>query len=122
MLVLAGATGLEEALRRVARLGVRYVAATMGERGSWLYTDGVLLKAPSYPGTVAVDPTGAGDAYAGVLTFLLASGEEPSWSMSMATAVASLVVETLGPASVAVRRRVEERASTIAELLEALPL
>ncbi len=122
VLVFAGAVELKEALRRVARLGVRYVAATMGKRGSWLYADGVLLKAPSYPGTVAVDPTGAGDAYAGVLALLLASGEEPSWSVSMATAVASFVVETLGPVSMATRRRVEERALIITELLEVLPL
>ncbi|MCX8205213.1 MAG: PfkB family carbohydrate kinase [Candidatus Nezhaarchaeota archaeon] len=122
VMVLARTGDLKKALKKLVDLGPSYVAATMGRRGSWLALKGFLLRAPCYPVLKVVDPTGAGDVYAGVLALLLSRGEDATWSMSMATAAASFTVESLGPIYKASLSEVEERAAFIAERITFLPL
>ncbi|MEM4699920.1 MAG: PfkB family carbohydrate kinase [Candidatus Nezhaarchaeales archaeon] len=122
VMTLARGRDLRGALKKLVSLGPSYVAATMGGRGSRLAMRNTLLSAPCYPVSTIVDPTGAGDVYAGVLALLLSRGEDAAWAMSMATAAASFTVESLGPAYVASLSEVEERASFIAERITSRPL
>jgi sugar/nucleoside kinase (ribokinase family) len=76
-----------------------------GASGSWLVRDGASEHVPAYPVAEVVDPTGAGDAYAGALmgSLSLESGY-PSWdrmvkAMLYGSAVGSVVVEGRGIAS-----------------------
>ncbi|HVF08552.1 MAG TPA: PfkB family carbohydrate kinase [Actinomycetota bacterium] len=72
--VLTGRTGVDSA----ARLGERYrlAAVKMDRRGAAICVDGSLSSAPAEP-VVEVDPTGAGDAFDGVLLARLAHGDDP---------------------------------------------
>lgn len=118
----AGIHTLEIALRRLLELGVDVATATLGSRGPIVAShEGFLLKVPAYL-VGEVDPTGAGDVYAGVLALCLSRGEDPKWAACIATSAASFVVEGLGSSRFGSRQEVEERASTILEKVKVQPL
>jgi sugar/nucleoside kinase (ribokinase family) len=56
---------LVRAAREVMAMGPRLVVAKQGEYGAALYTDDGFFALPSYPLETVVDPTGAGDSFAG---------------------------------------------------------
>ena len=60
------------ALPKIHKLGPRYVIVKKGEHGSILSTPHGLFLAPAYPLRHVVDPTGAGDSFAGGLMGYLA--------------------------------------------------
>ncbi len=61
------------AARRLHTLGPRYVIIKKGEHGSILSSPHGLFICPAYPLSKVVDPTGAGDSFAGGLMGYLAS-------------------------------------------------
>jgi len=61
------------AARRIHRLGPRFVIVKKGEHGSLLSGPGGMFICPAYPLERVVDPTGAGDSFAGGLIGYLAS-------------------------------------------------
>lgn len=72
------------------------VLVTLGGNGSWLMqADGQQVHARALP-VQAVDTTGAGDTYAGVLCAALASGEPPQQAMAFASVAASLACRHAG--------------------------
>jgi ribokinase len=79
--VLVGVDGREAC----GRLGERFRVAAVkcGETGAWLSIDGDLLHASS-PSVEEIDPTGAGDAFDGVLLAGLARGIEPAEALEAA--------------------------------------
>lgn len=87
------------------------VLLTLGERGAHLVRrDGTDLEVPAHP-VVAVDATGAGDTFCGVLAAALAHGEEDRRALELATAAASLAVERRGAQdSMPTRQETVERA------------
>jgi ribokinase len=108
---LVPAADLETALRRLAALGPRIVAAKLGPAGSVVCTApaGPLTRIPVVP-VPAVDPTGAGDAYAGgFLAGWLAAGD-PLIAACLGTVSASFAVEDFGPFRLLEARRAEARA------------
>jgi sugar/nucleoside kinase (ribokinase family) len=64
---------LVAALPKLHRLGPRHVIVKKGEHGSILSSPKGLFLAPAYPLKKLVDPTGAGDSFAGGLMGFLAS-------------------------------------------------
>ena len=64
---------LPAALRKLHRLGPKYVIVKKGEHGSVLSAPSGLFLAPAYPLLKVVDPTGAGDSFVGGLIGYLAS-------------------------------------------------
>ncbi len=55
-------------VRQLFTLGLRYVVVKQGSYGALLFgADGTYFSAPSYPLEEVIDPTGAGDAFAGGL-------------------------------------------------------
>jgi sugar/nucleoside kinase (ribokinase family) len=56
---------LARAARRIRELGPRTVVAKQGSYGACLFTEGGFFSLPGYPLETVVDPTGAGDAFAG---------------------------------------------------------
>jgi sugar/nucleoside kinase (ribokinase family) len=76
-------------------LGERYriVAVKRGSAGAALCVDGGLLQVSAEP-VVEVDPTGAGDAFDGVLLGALARGTEPGEALERACAAGSAVATT----------------------------
>ncbi len=63
------------ALPKLHRLGPRYVIIKKGEHGSILSSPQGMFIAPAYPLKKLVDPTGAGDSFAGGLMGYLASAQ-----------------------------------------------
>ncbi len=56
------------AVRQLFSLGLKYVVVKLGSYGALLFgADGTYFTAPSYPLEEVIDPTGAGDAFAGGL-------------------------------------------------------
>jgi len=63
--LLTGRHNLRDCAAAILEAGPRYVVIKKGEHGAQLFSrDGIAL-IPAYPVNVVVDPTGAGDAFAG---------------------------------------------------------
>jgi cytidine kinase len=61
------------AVRKIHRLGPKYVIIKKGEHGAILSAPGGIFLSPAFPLRRVVDPTGAGDAFVGGLIGYLAS-------------------------------------------------
>jgi len=64
---------LVSALKKIHRLGPKYVIVKKGEHGSIVSSPAGLFVAPAFPLHKVVDPTGAGDSFVGGLLGYLAS-------------------------------------------------
>ena len=61
-----GATSVVTGVRHLFDLGLKFVIVKLGSYGALLFgADGTYFSAPTYPLEEVVDPTGAGDAFAG---------------------------------------------------------
>jgi sugar/nucleoside kinase (ribokinase family) len=96
--MLTGEVNLVRAGWKVLDLGPRFVIIKKGEHGSIFLSAGETFVMPAYPVAEVVDPTGAGDSFAGgFMGYLASSGKAdiPSLKTALAygTVVASLNVE-----------------------------
>ena len=94
---------LVRAARSVLEMGPRVVVVKQGEYGSAMYTPEGAFGLPAYPTESVVDPTGAGDTFAGgFMGYLAAHAEEDAGdemlrrAMAYGTALASFNVEAFG--------------------------
>ncbi len=63
--LLAGELNTVVAARRLLSLGLRFLVIKRGEYGAALFAEGHYFAVPAYPVERPVDPTGAGDSFAG---------------------------------------------------------
>jgi sugar/nucleoside kinase (ribokinase family) len=105
---LTGQPALPGAAREILAMGPSSVIAKQGKYGAVLFTSEGFFALPAYPLEKVVDPTGAGDAFAGGLAGCIAAqrGREVdhamlSTAMAYGTAVASFNVEEFGTERVA---------------------
>ena len=91
------------------------LVVTRGRSGSTILMGEEFVEIPSYPTRKVQDPTGAGDAFMGVLVSELAYGNRIKDSVAMGTAAASFVVEGIGPTNFGSKRDVLRRAHSILE-------
>jgi sugar/nucleoside kinase (ribokinase family) len=123
---LTGKPSLVGAARELLSMGPTAVIAKQGEYGAVLISSEGFFSLPAYPLESVVDPTGAGDTFAGGLCGYVAAqlagdpGREVdhgllSTAMAYATAVASFNVEEFGTERVA-RLDFAEVAVRVAEL------
>jgi len=96
---LTGEGNLVLAGRRLLAFGPRTVVVKRGEHGATMFHEAGLFAVPAYPVTSVLDPTGAGDSFAGALAGALAALGRDDLSarkaaMLYATAVAGLTVES----------------------------
>ncbi|MGI8624204.1 MAG: PfkB family carbohydrate kinase [Solirubrobacteraceae bacterium] len=89
---------LVRAARAVLDMGPRIVIAKQGEYGSTMFTGDEVFSLPAYPTPDVVDPTGAGDVFAGgVVGYVAAHGEDDlRRALAYGTALASFNVEAFG--------------------------
>lgn len=71
---LTGEHGLVKAAQHLLKLGPRYVLIKKGEHGSILFSSRGIFLMPAYPLEEVLDPTGAGDTFAGGFLGALAAG------------------------------------------------
>jgi sugar/nucleoside kinase (ribokinase family) len=89
------------ALRKIHRMGPKYVVIKQGSHGSVLSGPRGLFLCPAYPLRAVVDPTGAGDSFAGAMMGYLAAAKGPieqhiRRAMIYGTVVASFCCEGFG--------------------------
>jgi len=113
---------LIRAARRVREWGPSVVVAKQGEYGAAMVTEEGFFGLPAFPLETVVDPTGAGDSFAGGFVGYIAAhpGEELGHellcrAMAYGTAIASFNVEEFGVERVA-RLRPDEISERVAEL------
>ena len=89
---------LVRAARAVLAMGPRVVVAKQGEYGSTMFTADGVFALPAYPTPDVVDPTGAGDTFAGgFVGYVAAHGDDDLRSaLAYGTALASFNVEAFG--------------------------
>lgn len=99
--LLAQSPNLIKAARVIRAMGPKILVIKKGEHGALLFTDHSVFVAPAYPLETIVDPTGAGDTFAGGFTAYLAKvGDLSETSLRKAvlygSAMASFCVEKFG--------------------------
>jgi sugar/nucleoside kinase (ribokinase family) len=93
---LTGRAGIVAAAREALALGPAAIVAKQGEYGAVLVTEDTFFALPAYPLERVVDPTGAGDTFAGGFLGCLAQRRELRRAMAHGTALASFNVEAFG--------------------------
>jgi sugar/nucleoside kinase (ribokinase family) len=109
---LAGETHLARAAEKLLDQGANAVIIKKGEHGALYHSREERFITPAYPVTALMDPTGAGDSFAGGFLGLLArfdrqDGEALRQAMACGTAMASLAIESFSPARLVETDRVE---------------
>ncbi len=89
---------LSRAARSILELGPRVVLVKQGPYGACMYTTDDFFSIPAYPLETVIDPTGAGDAFAGgFFGYLDSVGEEALRAAAVyGSVVASFAVEDFG--------------------------
>src|SRR3954469_24126389 len=100
--MLTEEANLVRAAREVMDMGPRIVVAKQGEYGAALFTEEGFFALPAYPLETVVDPTGAGDSFAGgLMGYLDSQGGAPDdatlrRAMTYGSTLASFWVEEFG--------------------------
>ena len=99
---LAEIHNIRRAAAAVRKLGPKRLVVKRGEYGAMLFDDDGVFFTPAYPLEEEIDPTGAGDSFAGALLGYLAAagtldGAALRRGLTLASAVASFCVEGVGP-------------------------
>jgi sugar/nucleoside kinase (ribokinase family) len=98
---LTGSYSLVSAANKILQMGPRFLIIKKGEHGALLFGDKKMFYAPAMPLEDVVDPTGAGDTFAGGLLGYIASKDEVSFdnmkrAVIAGSALASFTVEKFG--------------------------
>ena len=96
--LLTGDENLVRAGHKVRRMGPKFVVIKKGEHGAMFFSEHETYVMPAYPTPDVIDPTGAGDSFAGgMMGYLAATGNfEPRTlkeALAYGTLVASFAVE-----------------------------
>ncbi|MEZ5065736.1 MAG: PfkB family carbohydrate kinase [bacterium] len=109
---LADETNPIRAARRITEMGPRYIVVKLGEYGVLLLGEDEIYRLPAYPVEDVVDPTGAGDTFAGGFVGRLAETGDLSFegmhrALLAGTVAASFNVEAFSAARLRDLRREE---------------
>ena len=101
VLQLSGCKDYKNAIKKILTMGPKYLIMKKGEYGSMLYSDNLEFFCPTFKVKKVIDPTGAGDSFAGAFAGHLAESknytfESISSALIYANAVASFCVEKFG--------------------------
>jgi len=93
---------LIDAARAVLKLGPKFVVIKKGEHGSMLCSDRDTFVLPAFPAEIVVDPTGAGDSFAGgMMGYLATQGNFSAATIKRALGFGTVVASyTVGDFSV----------------------
>jgi sugar/nucleoside kinase (ribokinase family) len=99
---LAKEHSLVKAAKKILELGPKYLIIKKGEHGALLFDKTNVFFAPALPLEEVVDPTGAGDTFAGGFIGYLAQTENISFenmkrAIIVGSAMASFTCEKFGP-------------------------
>ena len=112
---VTGSSELHPAIEAVHNHGVKIVIITLGARGAVLSVEDEIHDIPTCTPAKVVDPTGAGDAFIGGFLSEYVEGANIPRCACVGSAVASFVVEGVGPVSFGDKTQVYERAREVYE-------
>jgi sugar/nucleoside kinase (ribokinase family) len=122
---LSGIHNLVRAAADIRKRGPRMLIVKRGEFGALLFDESGSFFVPAYPLEEVLDPTGAGDSFAGgLLGFLAATGDTSHASLRrglfFAAALGSFCVEGIGPARLLAigRHELAARIASFARLVD----
>jgi sugar/nucleoside kinase (ribokinase family) len=97
--LITGENNLLTAALAVSRMGPKMVIVKKGEHGAMMVNDGKIFLLPAYPTQKVIDPTGAGDSFAGGFMGYLASVDKTDFdalanALVYGTIIASFTVES----------------------------
>lgn len=119
--LLTGVDDIVASARTIMQMGPRAVVVKRGGQGSLLVEKKEAVKVGAYPVPAVVDPTGAGDSFAGGFVGTLAGGGSLQEAAVAGSAVASYCVEGFGIEGLAsvtleeVKSRMERVRETVTE-------
>jgi len=92
---------LIKAAEKIHAMGPKYVIIKKGEHGAMLFGDGKIFIAPAFPLDQVIDPTGAGDSFAGGISGILANTDTINFEtlksgIIYGSVLASFTVEQFG--------------------------
>ncbi|OQA97397.1 MAG: putative sugar kinase YdjH [Bacteroidetes bacterium ADurb.Bin217] len=98
---LSGEYSLPIAAKKIMAMGPRFVIIKKGEHGALLFGDNQMFYAPALPLETVIDPTGAGDTFAGGFIGYIAQQnnidfETMKAALIVGSAMASFTVEKMG--------------------------
>ena len=101
--LLTGVHGIVQATRQLARMGPKVAIVKKGEHGVLAASRDSFFSLPGYPVMQVMDPTGAGDSFAGTCMGYLAHRKKLTWAdlcraIQLSSVVASITIEDFGPA------------------------
>jgi sugar/nucleoside kinase (ribokinase family) len=99
--LLSEEDNLVRAGQAIRKMGPKFVIIKKGEHGAMLFSEDGVFAIPAYPTANVIDPTGAGDSFAGGLMGYLDSDQTPPpgrlrRAMVYGSVLASLTVEGFG--------------------------
>lgn len=99
---LSGEHSLVAAAKIIHKMGPKYLIVKKGEHGALLFQSNLMFYAPALPLSEVIDPTGAGDTFAGgFIGYLAKTGDLSFGNLKKAvihgSAMASFCVEKFGP-------------------------
>jgi sugar/nucleoside kinase (ribokinase family) len=106
---------MRSAIKTIHDFGVETVLVTLGVKGSVLSVSGTLYNIPVCNSGVVIDPTGAGDVFVGGFLTEYVRQKDSFWCACVGSAVASLVVEGIGPTFLGEKDEIYRRARSIYE-------
>ena len=123
--LLTGRSNVIRGAREVAALGPRIVVVKKGEHGCLLFVDDDVFVAPAFPLDEVVDPTGAGDTFAGGFLGHLARQDSTApatlrQAVIHGSVVASFACQDFGPGPLLdlTPERIEERYARFKALVD----
>lgn len=121
--LLTGDSNIVKAAKDILKIGMKYLIIKKGAHGAMLFGDGKVFSAPAYPLENLVDPTGAGDTFAGgFLGFLSQQNKVDFESMRKAviygSVMASFCCENFSTSALEnlTKEKIEERFNEFAEI------
>ena len=98
---LSGCNNLDEGVKTILEMGPKYIIMKRGEYGASVYSSSNKFACKSYPVDNVIDPTGAGDSFAGSFAGYLAKSKNYDFNsisnaLIYANVIASFSVEKFG--------------------------
>ena len=112
---VTGLSDVASATEVIHKLGAKIVIVTLGSEGSMVSVGDATYRVPAYKSEKVVDPTGAGDAFMGGFLAEYVYGENYLRCACVGSALASLVVEGIGPTNFGDKTEIYRRARLLYE-------
>lgn len=116
---VTGKRNAKTAMETLENIGIKTVIITLGEEGALLRFDKTSHRIPAFSPGKLVDPTGAGDVFAGAFLAECLHKKDLLWCACVGSAAASFKVETFGPVLGATKLAIYRRAEVLFEMVYA---